>query len=495
MTMTGELDYLQYLRLDMMPHILCPGCGHGTVLKALLRAIHGLGLPRERFVFVSGIGCSSRLVGYVDFCTLHTTHGRPLTFATGLKLVRPDLHVVVITGDGDGLAIGGNHLIHAARRNIDLTCLLLNNATYGMTGGQGAPTTPPGARTSTMRDGTVEADFDACQLVRGAGGTFVARGMTAAPLGLDDLIARAIRHRGFSFVEIISDCPEFFGRYNGLGRGPEMLEAQRRHLEDIDELLEDKRFVPGLEPLGGQRPTWTCGVLHQETRAELGEQLRARASDERRPVARRTPVTAREATEPAAAGATRGHDASAAGPYEVRLAGAGGQGIVLAGLLLAEAAVAAGKNATHAQAYGPESRGGATRAEVIVANGDIDYPCVDRVDFLLALTPEAHERYAAQVKPRAVVLVDGEQVPRDSVSGVTRYALPILATAQRVLGTQVGANLVALGALVALSGVIPSTAMEDAIAFRRPGGNSERALRAFRAGRELGHRAGSPARV
>jgi 2-oxoglutarate/2-oxoacid ferredoxin oxidoreductase subunit beta len=495
MTLTAELEYRQYLRLDMMPHILCPGCGHGTVLKAILRAIHGLGLDRERLVFVSGIGCSSRLVGYVDFCTLHTTHGRPLTFATGLKLARPDLHVVVITGDGDGLAIGGNHLIHAARRNIDLTCLLLNNATYGMTGGQGAPTTPPGARTSTMRDGTVEPDFDACQLVRGAGGTFVARGMTAAPLGLDDLIARAIQHRGFSFVEIISDCPEFFGRYNGLGRGPEMLEAQRRHLEEIDELLEDKRFVTGLEPPAAWRPAWTSGVLHQETRAELSEQLRARAGNERQPVVRPTPVTAREAGEPTGDVAMRDRQASDGAPYEVRLAGAGGQGIVLAGLLLAEAAVAAGKNATHAQAYGPESRGGATRAEVIVADGDIDYPCVDRVDFLLALTHEAHERYAAQVKPGGVVLVDGEQAPPAPAGDITRYALPLLATAQRVLGTQVGANLVALGALVALSGVIPATAMEDAIAARRPGGSTERALRAFRAGSELGRRAGASVRA
>jgi 2-oxoglutarate ferredoxin oxidoreductase subunit beta len=487
MTLTGELDYRQYLRLDMMPHILCPGCGHGTVLKAILRAIHGLGLDRERLVFVSGIGCSSRLVGYVDFCTLHTTHGRSLTFATGLKLARPDLQVVVITGDGDGLAIGGNHLIHAARRNIDLTCLLLNNATYGMTGGQGAPTTPPGARSSTMRSGTVETDFDACQLVRGAGGTFVARGMTAAPLGLDDLIARAIRHQGFSFVEIISDCPEFFGRYNGLGRGPDMLEAQRRHVEDIDELLEDKRFVVGLETPGGRRPAVACGVLHEETRPELGELLRARSPQGRRP-----PVSERGSVEPAAHGAAPEQHASPGAPYEVRLAGAGGQGIVLAGLLLAEAAVAAGKNATHAQAYGPESRGGATRAEVIVADGEIDYPCVDRVDFLVALTAEAHARYARQLKPGAIVLLDAAKPPDGPADGITRHALPILATAQRVLGTQVGANLVALGALVALSGVVPAPAMERVIGARRPGGSPERALRAFRAGIELGRRAAAP---
>ncbi len=493
MTLTGELEYRQYLRLDMMPHILCPGCGHGTVLKAILRAIHGLGLDREQVVFVSGIGCSSRLVGYVDFCSLHTTHGRPLTFATGLKLARPDLHVIVITGDGDGLAIGGNHLIHAARRNIDLTCLLLNNATYGMTGGQGAPTTPPGSRSSAMRGGTIEADFDACQLVRGAGGTFIARGLTAAPLGLDDLIARALSHRGFSFVEIISDCPEYFGRYNGLGRGPEMLEAQRRHVDDVDDLLADKRFLPGLETPASLGRARACGVLHEETRPELSEQLGARATGEHDSVAPREPAGPHATGEPARDGSAPGRPASPSAQYEVRIAGAGGQGIVLAGLLLAEAAVAAGKNATHAQAYGPESRGGASRAEVIVADGDIDYPCTDRVDFLVALTGEAYERYAAQLKPGARVLVDGERAPGGPAGDVRRYALPVLATAQRVLGTQVGANLVALGALVTLSGVVPANAVQDAIARRRPGGSAERALRAFRAGIELARQAAPPA--
>ncbi len=495
MTLTGELEYRQYLRLDMMPHILCPGCGHGTVLKAILRSVHGLGLDRERVVFVSGIGCSSRLVGYVDFCSLHTTHGRPLTFATGLKLARPDLHVIVITGDGDGLAIGGNHLIHAARRNIDLTCLLLNNATYGMTGGQHAPTTPTGARSSTMRGGTVERDFDACQLVRGAGGTFIARGMTAAPLGLDDLIARALEHRGFSFVEIISDCPEFFGRYNGLGRGPEMLEAQRRHVADVDELLADKRFVTGLEtPPSSLGPARARGILHRETRPELSEQLCARGGDEREPVAHRQPAGPRSNVRLSRDTSLPARDASPPEQYEVRLAGAGGQGIVLAGLLLAEAAVAAGKNATHAQAYGPESRGGASRAEVIVSDGDIDYPCTDRVDFLVALTQEAYERYAGQLKPGALVLVDGERAPSGPAGDGTRRALPILATAQQVLGTQVGANLVALGALVTLSGVLPAQAVEDAIAARRPGGSTERALRAFRAGIELARQAAPTAR-
>ena len=481
MTGTAELDYRQYLRLAMMPHILCAGCGHGIVLKAILRAVHRAGLPREQVVFVSGIGCSSRIVGYVDFCTLHTTHGRPLTFATGLKLARPDLHVIVITGDGDGLAIGGNHLIHAARRNIDLTCLLLNNATYGMTGGQGAPTTPEGARSANAPEGGIEPAFDACRLVVGAGGTFVARGMTAAPLGLDDLIVRALGHRGFSFVEILSDCPEYFGRYNGLGRGPEMLEAQRLQVDSVDELLDEKRFVPGLATdRDGVRSPVALGVLHEAQRAELSATLAA-ARGRERPVRRSAPRPGPSTPGPRAATA----DLADAPQCRVRLVGAGGQGIVLAGLLLAEAAVAEGRNATHAQAYGPESRGGASKAEVIVSDGAIDYPCVGRADVLLALTQEAYDRYAGEVAPGALVLVDADRVAPGRVDGVACHALPITATATRVLGGGVGANLVALGALVALSDVVTGEALERAVAARRPGDSAERALLAVRAGAGL----------
>jgi 2-oxoglutarate/2-oxoacid ferredoxin oxidoreductase subunit beta len=253
-----------HLRMDTLPHILCPGCGHGIVLKSALRAVDALGLTPDEVVFVAGIGCSSRLVGYVDFCTLHTTHGRALTFATGLKLARPELTIIVVTGDGDGLAIGGNHLIHAARRDVDLTCLLLNNAIYGMTGGQAAPTTEDGAVTTTTTHGMSERSFDACRLVTAAGGSFVARGMSASPLVLDDVIARAIRHRGFSFVEVLSDCPEYHGRYNDEGRGPEMLQAQRSRLEFVAGPLASKSFVAGLaSPVPRGLPT---GVLHEEKR-------------------------------------------------------------------------------------------------------------------------------------------------------------------------------------------------------------------------------------
>jgi 2-oxoglutarate/2-oxoacid ferredoxin oxidoreductase subunit beta len=258
------MDYAAYLRVPTMPHILCPGCGHGIVLKSALRAIETAGLSKDEVVFVAGIGCSSRLVGYVDFCTLHTTHGRALTFATGIKLARPDLTVIVITGDGDGLAIGGNHLIHAARRDVDLTCLLLNNEIYGMTGGQSAPTTAAGAVTTTTPAGMSERSFDACVLARAAGASFVARGLSSSPLALDDVLRRAIRHRGFSFVEVLSDCPEYFGRYNDEGRGPEMLQAQRSRVEWVAAPLALKPFVQGLaSPVVAALPT---GVLHEDER-------------------------------------------------------------------------------------------------------------------------------------------------------------------------------------------------------------------------------------
>jgi len=484
-TALEQIDYRQYLRLDMMPHILCPGCGHGIVLKALLRAVHQLGLKQEDVAFVSGIGCSSRIVGYVDFCTLHTTHGRPLTFATGLKLARPELTVIVITGDGDGLAIGGNHLIHAARRNVDLTCLLLNNAVYGMTGGQGAPTTPEGMRSSITPDGVIEPAFDACRLALGAGASFVARGLTAQPLQLDDLIVQAVRHRGFSFLEVLSDCPEFFGRYNDLGRGPEMLQAQRSHVQWLGAALTEKKFVPGLAPEtphGGVAPAFNAGILHREERPELGAILAERAAALAPRPARPESTTAPAATPSAAAIS----GAPPSGPLRIRVAGAGGQGIVMAGLLLAEAAVAAGRNATHAQAYGPESRGGASKAEVIISDGDIDFPCADRVDALVALTQEAHERYASLLEPGGTLVVDRAQVRVEDGNGFACHALPITATAQRVLGTAMGANLVALGAIVALTGAVPVEAAERAIAARRPGGSIERALAAFRAGLELG---------
>lgn len=203
-----------YLRSRFMPHIWCPGCGHGTVLNGLVRSVDALGLTKSEIVMVSGIGCSARMAGYLDFHTLHTLHGRGLAFATGVKLSRPDLTTIVPMGDGDALAIGGNHFIHAARRNIDITVIILNNRIYGMTGGQFSPTSGCGIEATTAPYASIDRPFDAVQLATAAGATFVARTTTYHVHELEQLLTNAIRHRGFSVVEVLSQCPTHFGRRN-----------------------------------------------------------------------------------------------------------------------------------------------------------------------------------------------------------------------------------------------------------------------------------------
>ena len=196
----GTFDINDYLRLrSLMPHFMCPGCGHGIALRALLWAVHELGIDKNKLAVVSGIGCSGRVGAYIDANTFHTTHGRPLAFATGLKLARPDLTVVVITGDGDCLAIGGNHLIHACRRNLDLTCLMLNNEVYGMTGGQVSPTTAATRLTSTTPTGNAEPTFDACRLAEAAGASFVGREVTLQAPALKNLDQDRDRASGLFF--------------------------------------------------------------------------------------------------------------------------------------------------------------------------------------------------------------------------------------------------------------------------------------------------------
>ena len=217
------------LRQERLPHIWCPGCGNGIVLSALVKAIHELGCDPDKTVVVSGIGCSSRAAGYLDFNTLHTTHGRALAFATGIKLARPELTVFVLMGDGDATAIGGNHFIHAARRNIDLTAVIFNNSIYGMTGGQYSPLTPVQKRTTTAPYGHLERAFDIAELARGAGATYVARATTYHAGLLKNLIVAGARNKGFSVIEAITACPTAYGRRNQLGNGRQMLLWQRDH--------------------------------------------------------------------------------------------------------------------------------------------------------------------------------------------------------------------------------------------------------------------------
>ena len=262
-----SFDIRDYLRTELLPHFMCPGCGHGIALRAFLWAVHELAIAKDRLAIVSGIGCSGRVGAYIDANTFHVTHGRPLAFATGLALARPDLEVVVITGDGDCLAIGGNHLIHACRRNLHMTCLMFNNEIYGMTGGQVSPTTSEHRLTTTTPLGNTEPAFDACALAAAAGASLVGRGITLQTPALKNLMKDALAHRGFSFVEVISDCTEIFGRKNDLGSSPEMILRQKGSMKpDFYGNVVDQPFRPNAVE---------TGVLARTDRPEYGDAYRA----------------------------------------------------------------------------------------------------------------------------------------------------------------------------------------------------------------------------
>ncbi len=236
-------DIYEYLRWKKrFPTVWCAGCGIGTVMGAILRGMIDLKIHKDDVAFVSGIGCTGRMPVYLDFNTMHTTHGRALAFATGIKMYRPKMKVVVVSGDGDALAIGGNHFIHAARRNIDITLILVNNSIYGMTGGQVAPTTPIGSKAHTTPYGNYEPPFDPVELAMSAGATFVARSTTYAVVQTTNFIKKAINHKGFSLVEIISQCPTQYGRLNKKGNAKSMLLQQKKNsvsLSKSKEMSED----------------------------------------------------------------------------------------------------------------------------------------------------------------------------------------------------------------------------------------------------------------
>jgi len=242
----------KYLRKTALPTLFCSGCGDGTVLNAMIHVVDDMG-GTDKFAFVSGIGCSSWIPVMINADVMHTLHGRAIAVATGLKLAMPKKNIVVVTGDGDCMGIGGNHLIHAARRNLEITVIMINNYIYGMTGGQTSPTTPKASRTKTSPYGNPEDPFDAAKLVVGAGGTFVARETAAQPRRIRKTLAAAIEHNGFSFLEIMAQCPTQAGR-NIYGNGsPDFIfnELKNRSISKADAALEPGQF--------------RIGILHHDT--------------------------------------------------------------------------------------------------------------------------------------------------------------------------------------------------------------------------------------
>ena len=257
----GTYEYLRHHK--KFPHLWCAGCGIGIVMGSILRSVQNLELEQDDVAVISGIGCTGRMPVYLDFNTMHTTHGRALAFATGLKLARPEMEIIVVMGDGDALAIGGNHFIHAARRNIDLTAIVVNNTIYGMTGGQSSPTTPLDATTATAPYGHSEQPFPICELAMAAGASFVARSTVYHVTELDKLVERAIRKKGFSVVEAVSYCHTTFGRLNN----------RKTPVENMRFLKEASVSLRSVEKEGAELPEDKIvrGVLRDVEKPEFTE--------------------------------------------------------------------------------------------------------------------------------------------------------------------------------------------------------------------------------
>lgn len=265
MDKTNQNRFMKYLRTDRLPNIFCAGCGNGIIMNTFFNGMEMAEIDFDNLALVSGIGCSSRVPGYIKCDSLHTTHGRPIAFATGLKLANPELDVVVFTGDGDAAAIGGNHLIHGSRRNIDITVICINNSIYGMTGGQISPTSPTGSYGSTAPYGAVEKPFNLSELTTAAGATYVARWTTAHPVQLSNAIKKGLQNKGFSFIEAISQCPTYFGCKNRMKTAVEMMQwmkdqsVLKRKADTLEEAeLEGKLII---------------GEFQNKTEAEFTEKI------------------------------------------------------------------------------------------------------------------------------------------------------------------------------------------------------------------------------
>ncbi len=257
-------NYDTYLRLEQMPTLWCWGCGDGVILKSVIRAIDACGWKQDDVCVVSGIGCSGRFSSYVDFNTIHTTHGRTVAWATGVKLANPSKHVICVAGDGDALAIGGNHTIHGCRRNIDINFIVINNFIYGLTNSQTSPTTPQGFWTVSQKAGNIDPTFDACKLAIASGASFVARETMLDPKKLEKVLIKGFQHKGFSFFDIFSNCHINLGRKN-------KMDSAMKNLEWIDSITTPLSKWEKLSP-EEQKNVFPTGVLkHDETAKEYCE--------------------------------------------------------------------------------------------------------------------------------------------------------------------------------------------------------------------------------
>jgi len=461
----------QALREDRLPHIWCAGCGIGAVVNAFVAGVGDAGLDWKKVTMVSGIGCTGRVSGYMKTDSFHTTHGRAIPFAIGLGLARPDTKIVVVSGDGDLAAIGGNHLIHAARRNVSMTVLCVNNFNYGMTGGQHGPTTQLTARTKTTPQGAVEYPFNLPLLLKACGATYVARWTSLEVVRLQRTIAEALVRPGFSFVEIIAPCPT---NYGGRNRFPDA-ESELQTFRERTVLWDGEPLEEIGVDLGGRI---VVGTFVDKPRDTFRERLLAYSPAwpaKRKPAA---PTTAEVLPGEGAGRRVR------QGRVEVRIAGAGGQGIMLAGALLGEAAsVHDGGYAVTIPSYGPESRGGASKSDIVLADQPIEYPEVREPDVLVVTFQEAYDKYKQPRAKDCQLIVERDLVKLDPEDVARAYAIPALEWAREV-GEPRALNMIILGFITAVSDIIEAESVRAAI--RKLGRLTEKNLAAFDRGYQNG---------
>ncbi|MFQ3293439.1 MAG: 2-oxoglutarate ferredoxin oxidoreductase subunit beta [Halobacteriales archaeon] len=406
------LDYelLPYLREEELPHTMCPGCGGGTVLNTFAKAVDEMDdLSVKDLLLVSGIGCSAWIPSpNFEADTLHTTHGRAVAFASGAKAGNPDQETIVLSGDGDLAGIGGNHLLHAARRNIDITVVLVNNFTYGMTGGQVAPTTPHGSTTTTSPYGNPEDAIDISAVAKEAGGAFVARGATSRPHQLVQTLQTGIEKEGFSLIEVYSQCPTVYGRRNDLRSAPEMLEW-------MEEQITDGEFEVGTI-VDRDRDEFIASM------DDIAEAARTEHKPEDRQGA-----------------GTTGED------YMLRIAGEGGQGVVVAGTILGEGAALDGRHVFKTEEYGSRARGGVAHSDLIVADDKIHEAKVPEgdADVLVALTDEALADHWDVLDGDGMLFVDADLV-EDAPEEATQVSFSAFA---REAGNERATNMALVGYL------------------------------------------------
>jgi 2-oxoglutarate ferredoxin oxidoreductase subunit beta len=464
--MATEVKISDYLREREFPTIWCPGCGHGIILMAAIRAIAKLGLKKDDILAVSGIGCSARSPAYLDFNGIQTTHGRAIAFATGMKLHRPDMRALLFLGDGDCAAIGGNHFLHAARRNIDMTVIVMNNYTYGMTGGQVSPTTPYMGISSTTPLGNIEPEMNLCEVAKAAGATFVARTTAYHFNQLATFIERGIKNRGFSFIECLSPCPTGFGRRNKFKNPVEMYQWLRDSTIPVS-----KAKTMAEEELKGKIVT---GIFNDISRPEFVDayieqmrQIQETGTAKKDEYIEMVPLP-------------RGFKNPA--HCEIRLSGSGGQGLILASVILADAAVRQGMEVAQSQSYGPEARGGASRSELILSSEEINFFQVRCPDILLTMTQQSYDKYAREIKPGGIIVADSTFVKELPAVGAKTYEAPISRIAIDRLGSVLVSNAVALGILARVSRFLLVDTLEKAVCAQVPANLRELNIKALNEG-------------